>query len=488
MPSPRDWLAAPASWFLLAYFGSSAPADDLSHLGDEFGEASTFAAWQDLGVVEGWVTPSYEAADIDTTAPGHFHIVPGALTWYNHLRGLLFFKEVSGDFVATVRVRVLSRHDPVDPNEPPNRSFSLAGVFAHGPRPVVQAAPQPYTTDAVWPPGDFGSDYLPGTENYIFLSYGSAGDPGVRQFEIKATRHSSSRLYYSANGIDQGQTDAWLQMVRVGDTVVCLRKHAVDGPWFAENRYPNPDHPFPDFGETIQLGVTAYTDWPTAAPFSDGGLQTSYHFNYAPPGGGQPDLVAQVDYFRVRRPDPLLTEAALQAVAVSYDPATDTTASPPVPLSASPAAAPYLGDPVDLPHDPYRDWAALWFGDPGAADAAPGADPDRDGLDNTGEFALGGGPLDASSTPLPVAAAVGGVVTLDFTPAAGTGVGIEAQASADLSTWSPAASLPAAGGPWQTHIDGASATTDTETGEVSVAAPPPATSARWFLRLRFSVP
>ena len=195
-------------------------ADDIAPLSDEFSHAATFQNWTDIVEEEGWVFPSYEVADINTTTPGHFHIVPDANTWFAHLRGLLFFKEIEGDFIASAKVRVLSRHNPNDPTEVPNRSFSLTGIFVHGPRTITQAAPNPYTTNAVWPPGDFGSDYVANTENYIFLSYGSAGNPGTRQFEIKATRNSNSRLYYDSTGIEQNQTDAWLQMVRVGNTVV----------------------------------------------------------------------------------------------------------------------------------------------------------------------------------------------------------------------------------------------------------------------------
>jgi len=317
-------------------------ADDLQPLGDDFNDASTLANWQDIGEVEGWGTPSVQARDINTTTPGHFRIQPGALTWFGHLRGSLFFKEVTGDFVATGKFRILSRHNLADPLEVPNRSFSLSGILIHGPRPVTQAAPAPYVTNAVWPPGNFGSDYLPNTENYIFLAYGSAGNPGVRQFEIKATRNSNSRLYFSSNGV--AGHEVWLQLVRVGDTVVCLRKHSAAGPWIVENRYPNPDHPFPDFGPTLQVGITAYTDWPTAAPFNAAGLEASYHFNYAPPTNGSPDLVSEVDFFRYQRPDPALTESVLQGMSVSYNPATNSTANPPVELTASPAASSYLGD------------------------------------------------------------------------------------------------------------------------------------------------
>ncbi len=348
--SPEDMPVTPKLLPLLFPLAViAAKADDLQPLGDEFNDATSLSQWQDLGVVEGWNTPSVEAADINTTTPGHFRITPGALTWFNNLRGALFFKEVSGDFIATLRLRILSRHNAMDPLEPPNQPFSLSGVFVHAPRATVQAAPNPYTTNAVWPPAAHGSDWVPNTENYIFLSYGSAGNPGTRQFEIKATRNSDSLLYFDSNGIDQNVNEAWLQMVRVGDTVVCLRKHSAAGAWLVENRYPNADHPFPEFGDTLQLGITAYTDWNTAQNAYTSGDAAMFHFNYAPPNNGNPDLISEVDYYRFQRPDPALTELVLQGMNVNYNPATNQSANPPVTLAASPLAAPYLGDQANIP-------------------------------------------------------------------------------------------------------------------------------------------
>lgn len=445
------------------------PADDLAPYGDEFNNPATFTKWQDLAEVEGWVAPSYEAADIDTTAPGHFHIVPAQNSWYAHLRGLLFFKEIQGNFIATCKLTILSRHNPADPTETPNRPFSLSGIFIHEPRPyITQAAPDPYTTDPVWPPADHGSDYVPNTENYIFLSYGTAGNPGTRQFEIKATRNSNSQLYYASTGIDQNQTDVWLQIVRVGDTVVCLRKHSEAGPWIVENRYPNADHHFPDFGQTLQVGVTAYTDWSGAATANAGGLQTSYHYNYAP-SGSTPDLISQVDYFRLRRPGPELTEAVLQAMSVSYNPATNNTAATPVELSASPAAAPYLGENANLIYDPFGDWVTAEFG--GAADPAdtlPDADPDLDGLPNLLEFALGGDPQAPSSTVLP-SMELGelGHMRYQFTPAITDGAQLEVLRSYDLLEWEPVARRELEGGDWQA-VSEESIYMDLDTGEIGV--------------------
>jgi len=325
-------------------------ADTLQPLGDEFNNAATFARWQDIDQVEGWGVSSDEAADINTTTPGHFRIVPKAMGWFMHLRGVLFFKDVTGDFVVTTRLRVLSRHNPANPLEVPNRQYSLTGIFLHEPRPyITQAGPNPYRTDAVWPPAAYGSDYVPNTENYIFLSYGTAGNAGTRQFEIKTTLNSNSILYFNSTGINQASNEAWMQLIRVGNTVVCLRKYSEAGQWIVENRYPNADHPFPAFGATLQVGLTAYTDWPNGQPYHNGGVQTSWFANYAAPGPGQPDLVSETDYFRIQRPDPALTEAVLQGMATSYNPNTNQTANPPVLLAASLAAAPYLGDVANVP-------------------------------------------------------------------------------------------------------------------------------------------
>ena len=90
-------------------------ADELQPLSDEFGNSGSLARWSDIGVVEGWNTPSVQEHDINTTTPGHFRIQPGALSWFAHLRGALFFKEVTGDFVATAKLRFLSRHNPAAP-------------------------------------------------------------------------------------------------------------------------------------------------------------------------------------------------------------------------------------------------------------------------------------------------------------------------------------------------------------------------------------
>lgn len=330
-------------------------ADTLQPLGDEFGDAATFSRYQEHGALEGWGASHVESADIHTSSPGNFRVVPRTTGWYEHLRGTHFSKNVTGDFIATTHVVVYSRQNPAGPLAPSIRLYSLGGILAREPRNITHAAPNPYTTNAVWPPQNFGSDWTPGDEtwgntsetvgkgeNYLFLSLGTAGNSGTRQFEIKTTRRSRSELYYSTNGIS-GSREAWLQMVRVGNTMVCMRKHSAGGPWIVENRYPNPDHAFPQFGATLQVGITAYTDFDSVVAYEAGGPQTQFHANYIAINGA-PDLILDTDYLHFQRPDPALTEAVLQGMSTSYNPATNQTANPPTNLSVSAAAAPYLGD------------------------------------------------------------------------------------------------------------------------------------------------
>ncbi len=357
-PSPRS--LATVAWRLLAAFSfaSLAPfaaADPLQPLGDEFDNAATFSRYQEHGALEGWGASHVELANINTTSPGHFRVVPTTTGWYEHLRGTHFSKNITGDFVVTARVFVYSRQNPAGPLAPSVRLFSLGGILVREPRAITRAAPVPYTTAPVWPPQAFGSDWTPGDEtwantseligkgeNFLFLSLGTAGNSGTRQFEIKTTRRSRSELYFSSNGIN-GSREAWLQMVRVGNTIVCLRRHSAAGPWIVENRYPNPDHAFPQFGPTLQVGITAYTDYNSIVAYEAGGPQTQFHANYITVPGA-PDLILDVDYLRIQRPAPALTEAVLQAMATSYNPATNLTANPPVALTASPVASPFLGD------------------------------------------------------------------------------------------------------------------------------------------------
>ena len=124
----------------LLLFATSVFADTLQPLGDEFEDPTTLGQYLEHGAVEGWVTNIVEQADIHTTTTGHFRIVPRTCGWWRDARGLYFYKNITGDFIATTRLRVRSRHTPGQPDLPPQRLFSLSGLFLRNPRPITHAA------------------------------------------------------------------------------------------------------------------------------------------------------------------------------------------------------------------------------------------------------------------------------------------------------------------------------------------------------------
>jgi hypothetical protein len=320
--------------------------------GDEFEDAATSSQWQRVYQQEGWQADPLEAWELDGPhAPGHMLLMPYTSSWFEDLRGVLVFKSVTGDFVCTTHLIVYSRHGTADPLASPNpdapqRDFSLAGILCRAPRSVVQGAPVPYTTNAVWPPAAHGSDWTPGGENYLFLSFGTGGNPGTRQYEVKTTSNSVSTLYYRDRGVpDSGEV--WLQVARVGATFLVLRRHP-GGPWVVENRYTRPDLP-----QALQVGITTYTDWPNLqADFWSAGAPGAFHHNYIQvrdPWPHEPDLVAHVDYVRFQRPHTDLTEFLLAGVPVDFDAGGASTSVVELARLDASAAAPYLGDAAHIP-------------------------------------------------------------------------------------------------------------------------------------------
>jgi len=117
---------------------------------------------------------------------------------------------------------------------------------------------------------------------------------------------------------------------------------------------------------------------------------------------------------------------------------------------------------------PYLAWAAgiKWNG----KDSSPGADPDRDGVVNLMEYALGGDPLSALSAPRPeTQVSAANMLEISFLRA-GPGLTYTVLASSDLITWSEIPYTPLAVGETQTVSDTAVLTDNT----------------RRFLRLRVS--
>ena len=269
-------------------------------------------------------------------------LMPYSSSWFEDLRGVLAYKSISGDFVATTHLNLYSRHGSADPisnptNEPPNRLFSLAGILARNPTSVMQGAPLPYS-NAMQAIGSGGSDWEPNSENYIFLAYGAANNRNTWQYEVKTTLNGNSTQYHLSRGVPNNG-EIWLQMVRVGNTFMVLRKHP-GGQWIIENRYVRPD-----FNNAIQVGFTTYTDWDRIGAFNNPEAN-SFHHNYivVDDAAAQPDLVAQADYIRFERPNANLTEALLQAAAVDQSAGDVPISTTALTLLSNSNIGAYLGD------------------------------------------------------------------------------------------------------------------------------------------------
>ena len=244
----------------------SAPAhDDLTSLSDEFDAPPSLSQWKSVWQTEGWGANQLLTRDINTSQPGRFVLTPHSSTWYRDWRGVLEYKEITGDFVVTTDVEPRRRSGPGAPQS----LYSLAGIMVRAPRPNV-------TSPTTWTPGG---------ENYVFLSLGTGDSPGNFQFEVKTTQNSDSVL-----NLSPGVARARIQVARIGSTFIMLRQNE-GGSWIVHQRYQRPDFP-----QTAQVGLTTYTDWNTASQL------TPLAHNQTVIQGGAPDLIAAFEYVRFARP------------------------------------------------------------------------------------------------------------------------------------------------------------------------------------------
>ena len=424
----------------ISYTPSS--GDDLAPLSDEFGDSSTQANWQRVSQTDGWGPSKLETWNIHTSRSGHMRLMPYSSSWYGNWTGEMVFKNVTGDFVATLRMQAQRRGGL--PGRPTS-IYSLGGIMVRTPKAYNNASPVPDPDPAVvlpYPPPAFGqpnhytTPWVPGAENYIFLSYGYAdaatwGNVANTWYcEVKTTLNSNSTLYAVQNGIPANTDLVTLQMVRVGQTFLVLRRHGDAGPWIIENRYTRNDMP-----ATLQLGVTTYTDWDTVDNMNQ------FHHNRTVVTGGNPDLVVDADYLRLRRPDPAVTTTALnnlsitgQGGALSY-------------LASTPLAT-TLGDNSNTAYEPpgetFNDWLANHLTPAQLLQPAftdPQGDANGNGLPNLLEFALGSD--DISPLDLQI---IGGTAQLTLTRnSAARGITFIVERTHDFITWTPLA----------TSVDGA---------------------------------
>lgn len=157
---------------------------------------------------------------------------PTSSGWFEDNYAGFLYREFTGNFELTTKVKVEGTTSPL-----PNTLFSLAGLFVRVPR--------EFTAD----------NWVRNGENWMFFSIGSATESGKPQFEIKSTYNSQSTLkIYPAKA-------EWveLKIVRVSEVFTLLFKFEGEE-WKILDQFIRPDLP-----NTLQLGVTAYSDWPSVS-------------------------------------------------------------------------------------------------------------------------------------------------------------------------------------------------------------------------------
>jgi hypothetical protein len=257
---------------LLVALVGPARADDLAPLNTRFDQPSALEGWSRL-TVPGWVE-KWNRAEIQS---GRLLIQPGSGGWFEDMMGGHLYRPVTGDFVVTTRLRVRGTTTPL-----PRSSFSLAGLLVRAPR-------------------EFNAgNWQPNQENWLFFSLGTAADPealpaAIRvkdtpQFEIKSTYRSRSTLKIS----DAPSNHLDLRIVRDGSIFTLLyRSTEPDAKWTVRDQFIRSDLP-----GTLWVGLTAYSDWDSAAPLYPDYLR----INRDGPPTSAADLFAEFESVSFRRP------------------------------------------------------------------------------------------------------------------------------------------------------------------------------------------
>lgn len=236
--------------------------DDLDTLSDRFAGQTTLSTnWaflQPEGFSEKWA----EAGIRD----GQLRIRPKSSGWFEDNFGGFLYKTVTGNFTVTTRLKVEGITGLT-----PRTAFSLAGIFVRQPR-VVRA-----------------DNWQPKGENWLFFSTGTADDAGKPQFEIKSTYQSTSTLKTLP------ARAGWMELriVRLNEIFTLLYRYEGTTDWQLLDQFIRPD-----LSTTLQVGLTAYSDWPS--------VEKTYpdyqRYNTKGTPEEHADLIATIDWITFRRP------------------------------------------------------------------------------------------------------------------------------------------------------------------------------------------
>jgi hypothetical protein len=207
-------------------------------------------------------------------------MIPRTASWFEGYRGPLLYKEVSGNFVVTIKVDAEGRDSTM-----PAWDFNLAGIMLR------------HVRD--YPDGALGVGGWTAADNdYMFLSIGAAGAHSsclgcsAPNFEVKSTTNGSSVLRV----IEVDTLSTQIRVVRNDNAFIIMYRLETDQQWVVHQRYDRGD--FPD---TIQVGLVTYTDWQKVSSYNPALSHNSTQIEGAECNSGpvcNPDIVGQYDYIR----------------------------------------------------------------------------------------------------------------------------------------------------------------------------------------------
>ncbi len=243
---------------------AAAPIDQLS---TRFDRPEALQGWREhrvSGFSAKWAEPRVEG--------GALVLRPTSSGWFEDMQASHLYREVDGNFIVTTRIKVEGTAKAL-----PQRSFSLAGVFIRVPRPGLTAA-----------------NWQPGKENWMFFSLGTAFPAGTPQFEVKTTHNSLSTLFISDASAAYAPSAKWvdLRIARQGELFSLLQRIEGASEFTLVEQFIRPDLP-----QKLNVGITAYADWDSAAPI----YPDFRRYNTQAPAMNA-DLVARVERVDFRRP------------------------------------------------------------------------------------------------------------------------------------------------------------------------------------------
>jgi hypothetical protein len=264
------WLLVPLG---LAAQASGKPVTlDPSH-------ATPLDGWHWLHDTEGWTSKVREARIIRDGPAPTLRIVPSTSVWFFDYIGPFLYRDVVGDFVASMRLRVTGTRGAL-----PTATYSLAGLMARQPRTGA-----PFRSDSTW---------RRDREHYLFASIGIADRPAHRILETKSTVRSYPMVKHFSLP-DTGYVD--LRLARIGRNFLVLYRQ-LGSPWQLHERWDRHD-----LGDTLQVGTMAYGDFST---IESSLWYDPWRYNTTPPLNGVADMIVDIASLRV---EPLMIPSDAEA-------------------------------------------------------------------------------------------------------------------------------------------------------------------------------